>query len=84
MGDMDWIHLGQDRDQWQVRQSHVKTDGQSASLSWCQTPIWGLRPDFYYCQTFAALLMLGVLFDERLGLSFIIDADPRQRSHSQV
>jgi hypothetical protein len=22
----------------------------SASLSWCQTPIWGLRPDFCYCQ----------------------------------
>jgi hypothetical protein len=23
------------------------------SLSWCQAPIWGLRPQFYYCQTVA-------------------------------
>jgi hypothetical protein len=27
-------------------QSHVTTDCQSASLSWCQAPIWGLRPLF--------------------------------------
>jgi hypothetical protein len=26
--------------------SYVTTDGQSASLSWCQAPIWGPRPDF--------------------------------------
>jgi hypothetical protein len=25
---------------------YVTTDGQSASLSWCQTHIWGSRPDF--------------------------------------
>jgi hypothetical protein len=25
-------------------QSYVTTDGQSASLSWCQAPIWDLRP----------------------------------------
>jgi hypothetical protein len=35
------------------------TDGQSASLSWCQAPILGLRPDLYYCQTVAGLLMWG-------------------------
>jgi hypothetical protein len=29
-------------------QSFVTTGGQSASLSWCQAPIWGLRADFYY------------------------------------
>jgi hypothetical protein len=23
---------------------------QSASLSWNKAPIWGLRPDLYYCQ----------------------------------
>jgi hypothetical protein len=28
-------------------QSYVTTVTQSASLSWCQAPIWGLRPDFY-------------------------------------
>jgi hypothetical protein len=38
-------------------ESSVTTDGQSASLSWCQAPIWGPRPDFYYCQTVAGLLM---------------------------
>jgi hypothetical protein len=31
-------------------QSYLTTRGQSASLSWCQAPIWGPRPDFYYCQ----------------------------------
>jgi hypothetical protein len=37
------------------------TDGQSASLSWNKAPIWGLRPDWYYCQTVADLLMWGTL-----------------------
>jgi hypothetical protein len=36
-----------------MSQSYVTTDGQSASLSWNKAPIWGLRPDFYYCQTVA-------------------------------
>jgi hypothetical protein len=35
--------------------SHVMTDGQLASLSWNEAPIWGLRPDFYYSQTVARL-----------------------------
>jgi hypothetical protein len=52
------------------RESYITTDGQSASLSWCQAPIWGLRPDFYYCQKIAGLLMWGALSDERTGLSF--------------
>jgi hypothetical protein len=43
---------------------------QSASLSWNKAPIWGLRPDLYYCQTVAGLLMWGALSDERTGLSF--------------
>jgi hypothetical protein len=30
--------------------SYVTTDGQSASLSWCQAPICGLRPTFCYYQ----------------------------------
>jgi hypothetical protein len=34
-------------------QSYVTTNGQSASLSWNKAPIWGLRPDLYYCQTVA-------------------------------
>jgi hypothetical protein len=38
---------------------YVTTDGQSASLSWNKAPIWGLRPDLYYCQTVAGLLTRG-------------------------
>jgi hypothetical protein len=34
-----------------IKVSYVTTDGQSASLSWNKAPIWGLRPDLYYCQT---------------------------------
>jgi hypothetical protein len=63
---------------------YVTTDGQSASLSWNKTPIWGLRPDLYYCQTVASLLILGALSDERTGLSFTVAAGPRQRSHFLV
>jgi hypothetical protein len=53
-------------------QSYVTTDLQSASLSWNKTPIWGLRPDLYYCLTVAGLLMWGALSDERTGLQFAI------------
>jgi hypothetical protein len=49
-----------------------------------KSPIWGLRPDFYYCQTVAGLLIWGALSDERMDLSFTISAGPRQRSHSRV
>jgi hypothetical protein len=65
-------------------ESYVTTDGQSASLSWNKALIWGLRPDFYYCQTVAALLMWGAYSDERTGLSFTIAAGPYQRSYSLV
>jgi hypothetical protein len=51
-------------------QSYVTTDDQSASLSWNKVPIWGLRPDLYYCLTVAGLLKWGTLSDERTGLSF--------------
>jgi hypothetical protein len=65
-------------------QSYVTTDGHSASLSWNKAPIWVLRPDLCYCQTFAGLFVWGALSDERTDLSFTTFADPRQRSHSQV
>jgi hypothetical protein len=65
-------------------ESYVMTDGQSASLSWNKAPIWGLRPDFYYCQTVAGLLMWGALSEERTGPSFTIAAGSRQRSHFRV
>jgi hypothetical protein len=64
--------------------SYVTTDGQSASLSPNKGPICSLRPDFYYCQTVAGLLMLGALSDDRTGLSFKTAAGPRQRNHSRV
>jgi hypothetical protein len=66
------------------RKSYITTDGQSASLSWNKAPVWGLRPDFCYCQTTAGLLMWGALSDERTGLSFTIAPGPRQRSHFRV
>jgi hypothetical protein len=65
-------------------ESYVTTDGQSASLFWNKASIWGLRPDFYYCQTVAVLLMWGALSEERTGLSFTVPAFPHQRSHSRV
>jgi hypothetical protein len=40
-------------------ESYVTTDGQSASLSWCQALIGGPSPDFYYCHTVSGLLMWG-------------------------
>jgi hypothetical protein len=49
-----------------------------------KTPTWGPRQDFYYCQTAVGLLMWDALSDERTGISFIIEAGPRQRSHSRV
>jgi hypothetical protein len=52
---------------YRVKSYVMMTEGQSASLSWCQAPIWGLRPDFYYCHTDAGLLMWGAFSDERTG-----------------
>jgi hypothetical protein len=49
---------------------YITTDCQSASLSWNKEPICGLRPDLYYCMTFAGLLKWGALSDERTGLTF--------------
>jgi hypothetical protein len=63
-------------------ESYVTTDGQSAT--WNKVPIWGLRPDFYYCQTVTGLLVWGAVSAERTDLSFTIAAGPRQRSHSRV
>jgi hypothetical protein len=49
----------------QKSQSYVTTDGQSASLLWCQAPIWDLRPDFFFYLIVACFLMWGALSDER-------------------
>jgi hypothetical protein len=65
----NWLHLKSSR-----VESYVTTDGQSARLSSNKAPIRGLRPDFYYCQTVAGLLMWSAFSDERTGLSFTIAA----------
>jgi hypothetical protein len=63
-------------------QSYFATECQSTSLN--KAPIWGFRPDFYYCQTVPGLLMWSALSDDRTGLSFTTPAGPRQCIHSQV
>jgi hypothetical protein len=63
---------------------YVTTDGQPVSLSWNKAHIWGLRPDFYYCQTVAGFLIWGALSDGRTGLSFAVAVGSRQRCHSLV
>jgi hypothetical protein len=45
-------------------QSHITTDGQSVSQSWCRVPIWGSWADIYYCLTVTVLLLWGALPDE--------------------
>jgi hypothetical protein len=51
-------------------QSHYgrRSVGQLVLVS---SPIWGPRPDFCYCQTFAVLSMWGALSDERTDLLFV-------------
>jgi hypothetical protein len=78
MNELSWIEMSNRVD------SYVTTDGQSASASWNKAPIWGLRPNFYYCQTVEDLLIWGALSDERTGLSFTIAAGLCQHSHSWV
>jgi hypothetical protein len=65
-------------------ESYVTTDGESASLSWNKASVWVLRPDLYYYQSVASLLMWEALSDQRTGLSFTIAAGLRQHNHSQV
>jgi hypothetical protein len=65
-------------------QIYVMNKGQSVSQSWCQTAIWDLRPDFYYCETVAGFFIWGALCDERTSLPFTIAAGSLQHSHSRV
>jgi hypothetical protein len=78
------LRLASETESESESESYFTTDGQSASLSWNKAPVCDLRPDFYYCQTVADLLMWGVLSDERTGMSFTISPGPRQRSHFWV
>jgi hypothetical protein len=53
-------------------QSHITTDSQSASPSWCQAPIWDPRPICLSPSDFlldsCGLLLCSALSDERTGL----------------
>jgi hypothetical protein len=60
-----WVNPDQSQSQ-----IYVTTDGQLASLPWCQAPIWDLRPDFYFRQTVVVLFMWSPLSDDRMELSF--------------
>jgi hypothetical protein len=77
------LQLSFDSNRVQSR-SYVTADCQSASLSWYEAPIWGPRPDFYYCQTTAGLFVWGTLSAERTGLSFVNAAGSRQQRHPWV
>jgi hypothetical protein len=57
-------------------ESYITTDGQPTSLSWIKAPIWGLQPDFYYCQTVAGLLISLYL---TVPLLFCFYSLPRKR-----
>jgi hypothetical protein len=50
-------------------QSYVMTNGQSVSLSWCQAPIWDLRPNFFFCLRVVGSLIWGAFSYGRTGLS---------------
>jgi hypothetical protein len=66
-------------------ESYVTTDGQSASLSWNNAPIWGLRPDFFLLLSRSCgFADVGAVSDDTTGLSFTIADGPRHRSHSRV
>jgi hypothetical protein len=51
-------------------------DRQSASLSWCQAPIWDPQPIFLspwnFLQTVVCFLFCSALSDERMGLQFTV------------
>jgi hypothetical protein len=51
-------------------QSHIATDGQSVSNSWCQAQIWDIRPEIFFFK-FTVLSFWGALSDENSGLSCV-------------
>jgi hypothetical protein len=70
---------------WSQSRSHIVTDGQSISKSWCRVPS-GAHDQIciYYSLTVTFLFFRGALSDERTGLSFIYAPGPRQHSLSRV
>jgi hypothetical protein len=62
---------------WLSSQTHIPTDSKSISKSWCPTPSGA------HDQIFVTLWQLR-LSDERMGLSFVYAAGPRQHSLYRV
>jgi hypothetical protein len=63
-----WLRCGNKLEK-EFRESgsgYFATDGQYASLSWCQAPIW--HDQIFISWTFAVFMLMGVLSDERAGL----------------
>jgi hypothetical protein len=51
-------------------ESYVTTYNMPVVFSWNKAPVWGLRPDIYYCWTVVGLLMWGALPDEGTGVFY--------------
>jgi hypothetical protein len=66
-------------------QSHIATDGQSVSKSWCRAPSGTHDQIFsHYYLTVTVLFLWGALSDERTSLSLAYAAGLCQRSFSRV
>jgi hypothetical protein len=67
-------------------QSHIATDGQSVSKSWCRAPSGAHDQIFVTVSQLRScfLFLWDTLSDERTGLSFVYAAGPCQRSSSRV
>jgi hypothetical protein len=65
-------------------QSHITTDGQWVSKSWCRAPSGPHDQIFITVWQLRSCFMWGALSGERMGLSFVYATGPCQRSLSQV
>jgi hypothetical protein len=56
-------------------QSHIATDGQSVSMSWCRAQLWDFWPEiffyFFFFESYGLVFYWGALSDERSGLSCV-------------
>jgi hypothetical protein len=66
-------------------QSHIVTDSQSISKSWCWAPSGALDPIFITLWQLRLFLGGGgAISDERMGLTFVYAAGPCQRTVSDL